>query len=189
MFCVADTSGLHPTPDGRHRAATTGAEWGWTGRASAPNNRQGRLEAAGSLKSTRSTPCPAGKTSEVVRTIGIDTGKEHAAHDWPGWEAARSFYAKRSPGAELLPRLVNVPPCLIGIEAGMATHYVSRELLTLGHSVKQVPPAYSRSRFGKATKTISETLLPGRRSRATSLRRACTVFPIKTDDQLGRVLN
>jgi hypothetical protein len=24
-------------------------------------------------------------------------------------------------------RLVNIPPCLIGIEAGMATHYMSRE--------------------------------------------------------------
>jgi hypothetical protein len=25
-------------------------------------------------------------------------------------------------------RLANLPPCLIGIEAGMATHYVAREL-------------------------------------------------------------
>jgi len=24
---------------------------------------------------------------------------------------------------------VNMPPCLIGIEAGMATHYMSRELV------------------------------------------------------------
>ena len=36
-------------------------------------------------------------------------------------------------------RLVNLPPCLIGIEAGMATHYVARELTALGHDVKQVP--------------------------------------------------
>ena len=41
-------------------------------------------------------------------------------------------------------RLVNVPQCLIGIEAGMATHYVARELIALGHDVKQVPPAYSK---------------------------------------------
>ena len=33
-----------------------------------------------------------------------------------------------------------VPRCLIGIEAGMATHYVARELGALGHDVKQVPP-------------------------------------------------
>jgi transposase len=36
-------------------------------------------------------------------------------------------------------RLMNVPQCLIGIEAGMATHYVARNLLALGHMVKQVP--------------------------------------------------
>jgi transposase len=30
---------------------------------------------------------------------------------------------------------------LIGIEAGMAMHYVARELIALGHDVKQVPPA------------------------------------------------
>jgi hypothetical protein len=29
-------------------------------------------------------------------------------------------------------RLANLPPCLIGIEAGMATHYVARELAALG---------------------------------------------------------
>jgi transposase len=38
-------------------------------------------------------------------------------------------------------RLTNVPQCLIGIEAGMATHYVARELIALG---QQVPPAYAR---------------------------------------------
>jgi transposase len=40
--------------------------------------------------------------------------------------------------------LANLPPCLIGIEAGMATHYVARELAALGHDVKQVPPTYAK---------------------------------------------
>jgi transposase len=35
-------------------------------------------------------------------------------------------------------RFANVPRCLIGIEAGMATHYVARELIALGHDVRQV---------------------------------------------------
>ena len=41
-------------------------------------------------------------------------------------------------------RLAIVPWCLIGIEAGMATHYVARELVALGHDVKQVPPACAK---------------------------------------------
>ena len=41
-------------------------------------------------------------------------------------------------------RLANVPPCLIGIEAGMGTHYVARGLISLGHDVRQVPPAYAK---------------------------------------------
>ena len=41
-------------------------------------------------------------------------------------------------------RLANLQPCLIGIEAGMATHYVARELAALGHDVKQVPPTYAK---------------------------------------------
>ena len=45
----------------------------------------------------------------------------------------------------IVARLANVPPCLIGIETGMATHYVARKLITLGHDVRQVPPAYAKA--------------------------------------------
>src|SRR5262249_54714219 len=40
---------------------------------------------------------------------------------------------------------VGTTACLIGIEAGMATHYVARELAALGHDV-QVPPTYAKPR-------------------------------------------
>ena len=41
-------------------------------------------------------------------------------------------------------RLTNVPQCLIGIEADMAIHHVARELIALGHDVRQPPPVYAR---------------------------------------------
>src|ERR1700720_3268428 len=79
----------------------------------------------------------------TIRTIGIDTGK-NTLHliglDEKGTIVLREKVARGRIGA----RLVNVPQCLIGIEAGMATHYVARELTALGHDVKQVPPAYSK---------------------------------------------
>jgi hypothetical protein len=67
----------------------------------------------------------------VARTIGIDTGKntlhligldDKGANRFAGEDFTRSDYS-----------LANVPRCLIGIEAGMATHYVARELSVLGH--------------------------------------------------------
>ena len=79
----------------------------------------------------------------VAHTIGIDTGK-NTLHliglDDQGAIVLREKVAR----GRIAARLANVPQCLIGIEAGMATHYVARELSALGHDVKQVPPAYSK---------------------------------------------
>ena len=77
-------------------------------------------------------------------------------------------------------RFVNVPPRLIGIEAGMATHYVARELLALGHDVRQVPPAYARP-FRQAHKNDFRDAL----AIAEAVQRPTTRFvPVKTNDQL-----
>src|SRR6516162_4373476 len=35
-----------------------------------------------------------------------------------------------------------LPPCLVGIEACASSHYWSRELQELGHTVQLMPPAY-----------------------------------------------
>ncbi|MFZ0673344.1 MAG: hypothetical protein WAM50_23940, partial [Pseudolabrys sp.] len=78
-----------------------------------------------------------------LRRNGIDTGK-NTLHliglDDQGAIVLREKIAR----GRIAARLANVPRCLIGIEAGMATHYVARELGALGHDVKQVPPAYSK---------------------------------------------
>jgi len=37
-----------------------------------------------------------------------------------------------------------LPPCLVGIEACASSHYWSRELQALGHTVRLMPPAYVR---------------------------------------------
>ena len=86
---------------------------------------------------------PSKKDVEVVRAIGIDTGK-NTLHLVSLDDKGAIILREKVSRGRITARLVNVPPCLIGIEAGMATHYMSRELLALGHQVKQVPPAYAR---------------------------------------------
>src|SRR5262245_62498300 len=83
------------------------------------------------------------KTVAIAHTIGIDTGK-NTLHmiglDKKGTIVVREKVSR----TRIAARLVNVPRCLIGIEAGMASHHVARDLLALGHEVKQVPPAYAK---------------------------------------------
>ena len=67
-----------------------------------------------------------GTDAVVVSTIGIDTGK-NTLHlvglDDQGTIVLREKVAR----SRIRTRFANVAPCLIGIEAGMATHYVARE--------------------------------------------------------------
>jgi transposase len=82
------------------------------------------------------------KFDTAVVTIGIDPGKNilHLVGlDARGEIVLREKVAR----AEIVSRLANMLPCLIGIEAGMGTHYVTRDLLALDHDVRQVPPVYA----------------------------------------------
>src|SRR4249920_1306231 len=120
------------------------------------------------------------KTDTVVAsTIGIDTGK-NTLHliglDDQGTIVLREKLSR----SRIVSRLANVPRCLIGIEAGMATHYVARELIALGHDVRQVPPAYARP-FRQVHKSDFRDAY----AIAEAVQRPSTRFvPVKTDDQL-----
>src|SRR5262245_6039994 len=52
-----------------------------------------------------------------------------------------SFGASSSAGTSLLSSK-KLPRCLVGIEACASSHHWSRELQTLGHTVRRMPPAY-----------------------------------------------
>jgi transposase len=77
-------------------------------------------------------------------------------------------------------RFANLPPCLIGFEAGMATHYVARELAALGHDVKQVPAMYAKP-FRQGHKDDFRDA----HAVAEAVQRPTVRFvPVKTDEQL-----
>jgi transposase len=51
-------------------------------------------------------------------------------------------------------RLANMPPCLIGMEACVGAHHLSRNLKALGHDARLMPAKYVRP-YSKGQKTTS----------------------------------
>jgi transposase len=122
---------------------------------------------------------PSRSTVHAVTTIGIDMGK-NTLHmvglDSRGTIVLREKVSR----GRIASRLANVPPCLIGIEAGMATHYVARELAALSHDVKQVPPTYAKP-FRQGHKNDFRDA----HAVAEAVQRPTTRFvPAKTEEQL-----
>jgi len=79
-----------------------------------------------------------------VSTIGLDIAKSifqiHGV-DVDGAVVIR----KRVSRVKVLDVFAALPPCLVGIEACPTAHYWSRELQTLGHTVRLMPPSYVKA--------------------------------------------
>src|SRR6516225_2756376 len=119
------------------------------------------------------------RVTPVAHTIGIDTGK-NTLHVIGLDEKGAIVLREKVSRSRISARLVNVPRCLIGIEAGMATHYMARELVALGHEVKQVPAAYAKP-FRQGHKNDFRDA----HAVAEAVQRPSTrCVPIKTDNQL-----
>ena len=122
---------------------------------------------------------PSRSTVRAVATIGIDMGKNTLHMVGLDLYGAIVLREKVSRG-RIVSRLANLPSCLIGIEAGMATHYVARELAALGHDVKQVPPIYAKP-FRQGHKNDFRDAL----AVAEAVQRPTTRFvPPKSNEQL-----
>jgi transposase len=122
---------------------------------------------------------PRTSTVHAVTTIGMDMGKNTLHMIGLDKRGAIVLREKVSRG-RIASRLANLPSCLIGIEAGLATHYVARELAALGHDVKQVPPTYAKP-FRQGHKNDFRDA----HSVAEAVQRPTTRFvPAKTDEQL-----
>jgi transposase len=78
---------------------------------------------------------------QTVTTIGLDIAKSvFQVHDVDadGNVALRRQLKRRY----VLAFFQKLPPFLVGIEACASSHYWSRELQALGHTVRLMPPAY-----------------------------------------------
>ena len=78
---------------------------------------------------------------QVVTTVGLDIAKSvFQVHGVDG--AGQVVIRRQLKRRYVLAFFQKLPPCLVGIEACASSHYWSRELKALGHTVKLMPPAY-----------------------------------------------
>ena len=83
------------------------------------------------------------KHSSEVAVIGIDIGKNSfhlVGQDRRGALVLRQKWSR----GQVEARLANIPPCLIGMEACVGAHHLSRKLASLGHDARLMPAKYVR---------------------------------------------
>src|ERR1700751_5114066 len=79
----------------------------------------------------------------AIAVIGIDIGKNSfhvVGHDQRGAIVLRQKWSR----GQVEARLANLPPCLIGMEACVGAHHLSRKLQLLGHNARLMPAKYVR---------------------------------------------
>jgi transposase len=85
----------------------------------------------------------AEKLDSVIAVIGIDIGKNSfhvVGLDERGAIVLRQKWSR----GQVETRLANVPPCLVGMEACVGAHHLSRRLKLLGHDARLMPAKYVR---------------------------------------------
>jgi len=78
-----------------------------------------------------------------ITIVGIDIGKNSFHLIGLDQRGAIVLRQKWSRG-QVEARFANMPPCLIGLEACVGAHHLSRRLKTLGHDTRLMPARYVR---------------------------------------------
>jgi transposase len=80
---------------------------------------------------------------KVVAVVGIDIGKNSfhiVGLDQRGAIVLRQKWSR----GQVEARFANMPPCLVGMEACVGAHHLSRKLNSLGHDARLMPAKYVR---------------------------------------------
>jgi transposase len=80
---------------------------------------------------------------EAIATIGIDIGK-NTFHLVGLDRNGAIVLSQKLSRCQVEARLANMPPCLIGMEACVGAHHLSRQLKAHGHDARLMPARYVR---------------------------------------------
>ena len=92
---------------------------------------------------TDKEPAMADAPKQSIAFVGIDIGKNSfhvVGLDKSGVIVRRQKWSR----GQVEARFANMPPCLIGMEACLGAHHLSRRLQKLGHEARLMPARYVR---------------------------------------------
>src|SRR5437879_11819623 len=119
------------------------------------------------------------QSKSQIRSIGIDLGKT-TFHLIALGERSQIVVRKKFSRSQLLEYTANLPSSLIGMEAGVGSHFLGRALRAQGHQVRLIPAQFVRP-FVKSNKNDYRDA----EAIAEAVERENMRFvPIKTEDQL-----
>ena len=118
-----------------------------------------------------------------VSTIGLDIAK--SVFQVHGVDAAGAVtIRKRISRARVLEYFGELPPCLVGIEACPSAHHWGRELQSLGHTVKLIPPSYVKAYLKRSKNDANDAAAICEAVTRPSMR----FVPIKTKEQQSALM-
>jgi transposase len=79
----------------------------------------------------------------AIAVVGIDIGK-NSFHVVGQNELGTIVLHQKWSRGQVEERFANMPPCLIGMEACVGAHHLSRKLKALGHDARLMPAKYVR---------------------------------------------
>src|SRR5437016_5338039 len=109
--------------------------------------------------------------SRSMAVIGIDIGKNSFHIVGLNARGAIILRQKLSRG-QVEARFANMPPCLIGMEACVGAHHLSRKLKAFGHDARLMPAKYVRP-YSQGAEERLPRCRSDRRSSATSNDEVC----------------
>jgi hypothetical protein len=116
------------------------------------------------------------KLNSAIAVIGIDIGKNSfhvVGHDNRGAITLREKWSR----GQVERRLANLPPCLIGMEACVGAHHLSRQLRMLGHDARLMPARYVRPQA--PSRAVVQANTPFRRGKVGSFALAPIVLSLE----------
>src|SRR5215831_9881273 len=114
-----------------------------------------------------------------IATVGIDIGKS-CFHVVGFTRAGTIVVRRRFTRRQLVMYLVNLPPCVIAMEACCGAHHLGRLLITYGHDVRLLPPQFVRPFVKSHKNDIRDAEAIGEAAQRPTMH----TVPLKTPDQL-----